>query len=104
MESRNHVPFAFVWAKDLDIACGEPSNAKTIGHRFGCHCRAANGIGRIDFDELLENVVRELSRRAINLRTKRADNREAQQNSRHNRSMNLHAKLLGWKPESLSNM
>src|SRR2546430_884718 len=59
-KTRDEIFLPFVRPGDLDIAFGEASVAQTFGHRFGGGCHVANGVGGIDLNELLENVMRQL--------------------------------------------
>jgi hypothetical protein len=58
---RDHVAFAVVGAEHHNVARGESGVLEALGHCFGCDGGTANRIGRVDFDELLEDVARKLA-------------------------------------------
>src|SRR5260370_42417287 len=62
MKTRNEIFLTFVRPGYPDIALGETSVAQTPGHRFGSRCDVANGVGGVDLDELLGDVVGQLLR------------------------------------------
>src|SRR5207302_8465610 len=59
-KTRHEVVFAFARPGYLDIPRLEAPVAQTLGHRFGGGGHVANGVGGVDLNELLENVVRQL--------------------------------------------
>jgi hypothetical protein len=58
-----------VVADDVDVAVRKSGRAQALGHRLDGHGHIASGLGRVDFDELLEDVERELSRWCRSLRS-----------------------------------
>src|SRR5216683_6223106 len=68
-KTRDKVLLPFIGAGYLDIALGETSVAQTLGHRFGGGRHVANGVGGVDLDELLKDVVRQLIRLILTLRS-----------------------------------
>ena len=65
------IAFALIRAEHLDVARGKTGVEQALGHRVGGNGGAANRIGGIDFNELLENVVRELLGAVVHLREQR---------------------------------
>jgi hypothetical protein len=49
----------------MNVAVGESRVAKALRHSFRRGGNAADRIGSIDFDQLLENVEREFARRFV---------------------------------------
>ena len=68
VNARDHIAFAVVGAEDLHIAGGKARVKQALGHRVGCYSGAAYGVGRINFDQLLENVAGKLFGGVVQLR------------------------------------
>ena len=58
--SHDEVAFARVRTADEDVGGRKPRSPKTRGHRLGGNGGAADAVRRVDFNELLVDVVREL--------------------------------------------
>ena len=57
---RNQISFARIRSQNLNVGFGESGTRQTRGHCFGgCRC-IADGIGRVDFDELFIDIARKL--------------------------------------------
>ena len=56
------VAFAWIGAEDLDVFSRKARRLQPRRHRFGSFGAIADGIGGVDFDELFEDVVGELTR------------------------------------------
>ena len=61
------LPVIGAWAQHLDIALGKSSIAKTLCHGIGSGAHIPHRICGVDFDQLLEDVVRELLGRIVKL-------------------------------------
>ena len=81
-QPRDQIPLARIGAQDFRVARGKSGVAQALRHGFGGGGRAANRIGGVDFDELLEYVARELLRRVIGLRAERATREAKEKGSR----------------------
>ncbi len=81
-QAGDHVSFARIWAEDLHVAGRKSSLAQALRHSFGGRGGAAGRIGRVDFDELLENVAREPAVGVIGLRTGRQDSEKQENRAR----------------------
>ena len=57
---RHHIAFAVVRPQHLHVARGKTRIKQALGHGLGRNRGAANRIRCIDFNQLLENVAREL--------------------------------------------
>ncbi len=61
--SRHQIALAVVRAQNFDVLRVRIRPRAAARHRVGRYCRAANRIRRVDFDELLENVMRQFAGR-----------------------------------------
>jgi hypothetical protein len=68
VEAGDEISLSGIRAAEEDVALGVASVAQAFGHGFGRDGGIADGIGGVDFDELFENVVRELICSIIRLR------------------------------------
>ena len=68
VQAHDEVLLAVVRAQDLDVALGKSGVAKALRHGFRRGGHAADRVRRVDFDQLLENVVGELAGGVVNLR------------------------------------
>ena len=60
VKAGDEIAFAIVGAEDLDVGGRKAGVEQTLGHGFGGDGGAADGVGGVDLDELLEDVVGEL--------------------------------------------
>ena len=67
VNARHHVAFAVVRSQDLDIARRKTGIKQALGHRLRGNRGVANGIGGVDFNQLLENVARKLLGAVVHL-------------------------------------
>ena len=65
--THDQIFLALIWAADVDIALGKSSIAKTLCHGIGSGAHIPHRICGVDFDQLLEDVVRELLGRIVKL-------------------------------------
>ena len=63
MKARHQVALTIVRPEDEHIFLGEPGVEQALRHRLCGNRCTAHGIGGVDFNELLEDVARELSGR-----------------------------------------
>ena len=70
MQADHHVLLLVICVRTqhLNVAVGESGIVKALGHRFRSRGYAAHRVRRIDFDQLFENVERQLSRRFVRWR------------------------------------
>jgi hypothetical protein len=66
--SHHQIAFAVIRAQNFDVFGRKSGSEQPLGHRVGCYRRAAYRIRRIDFDELLENIMRQFTGRFIERR------------------------------------
>jgi hypothetical protein len=66
----------------MEVGLGESRIAKTLRHGFGSRCHTAHGIGGVDFDQFLENIVRQLAHSVIHLRPRRRHEKPESQEKR----------------------
>src|SRR5438132_1526207 len=57
MQSDDKILLTIIWTENAEIAFGESGIAKALRHCFRRGSHAADGISRIEFDYLLENIV-----------------------------------------------
>ena len=63
VDAGDEIFLAVVGAGDDDVVAGEAGVAQASGHGFGGGGDVADGVGRVDFDELLKDFARERIRR-----------------------------------------
>ncbi len=59
VDARDEIFLAVVGAGDDDVIASEAGIAQARGHRFGGGGYVADGVGRVDFDELLKDFARQ---------------------------------------------
>jgi hypothetical protein len=69
VKTRDEIFLPIIGSRNLDIALGEACVTQTFGHGFRGGRHVANGIGGVDLNELLEDVVRQLLRLIRTLRS-----------------------------------
>ena len=67
VQSRDKVFLAIIRANHLDIRCWKASRAQMLRHGLRRGGYISNRVCRIDLNELLEDIVRELSRSIVDL-------------------------------------
>ena len=64
-KARHQVSFARVRSEDDDVGWGEAGVEEALAHGFSDCSGAPDGVGGVDLDELLEDIVGELARRRV---------------------------------------
>ena len=77
MNARHHVPFAVVRSQDLHVARWKTGIEQALGHGVCGNRGAADGIGGVDFNQLLENVARKLLGAVVHLSVQRTSTEKA---------------------------
>ena len=67
VQADDQILFAVVGAADVEVAVGESGVAEALRHGLGGGGDVADRICGVDFDELLEDVVRELPGLVVDL-------------------------------------
>ena len=67
VNSRDEIALARIWPEHLHVIAGKSRTAEPRRHRVSGGGRVAHRISRINFDQLLENVVRHLPRGRVRL-------------------------------------
>ena len=67
MQADHQILFAIIGAADVEITVGKSGVAESLRHGFGGRTDIADRVGGIDFDELFEDVMRELPGLVVDL-------------------------------------
>src|SRR5207244_10965608 len=67
MQADDQVFLTIIWTEDAEIAFGESGIAKALRHCFRRGSHAADGVRRIDFDALFEDIVSALFGRVLDV-------------------------------------
>jgi hypothetical protein len=58
MQPHDDILLTVVWSENVNVALGKSGVPKALCHGLGRRRNAADRIGRVDLDELFENVMR----------------------------------------------
>src|SRR5260370_19079089 len=81
--------------EDVNVGLGESCIAKALRHSLGSRSHAARGVGGIDLDQLLEDVVRDLPGGVVDLCLRRGREKQEAQGNRSEENQPFDAVQLG---------
>src|SRR5580658_2640573 len=86
VEPHDQILFAIIGTENPKVGLGESRITKALRHRLGSRRHAAHGIGGVNLDQLLEDVVREFAGGVVDLRLRRGNEKRDAQEKRTEQS------------------